>query len=199
MENATSAILELQGTTDTAMVMQATLSGIDESDVKSLPIEMTVDADWYNSQDKVYLFKFYENGTEKQRKPPNSVSHNETSGTYTLSFEMDGFSILALVGTKTAALPSRRGGGGGNGGTYPPEPAPTPATPEPAAEPTVASAEAPTEAQTKAPTKAPTVESTEIETTELKTEGTPGFGAVLTVFAIAGLLVAAYLVMRRRE
>ena len=90
--------------------------------------------------------------------------------------------------------------GGGRDGTYPPEPTAA-ATPAPTAapEPTVASTKATTEDPTKAPTKAPTVESTEIETTELKTEGTPGFGAVLTVFAIAGLLVAAYLVMRRRE
>jgi hypothetical protein len=114
LENATSAIatLELQGTTDTAMVMRATLSGIAKSGVKSLPINMTVDASWYESQDKVYLFKFYENGTEKEHLPPNSVSHSETSDTYTLSFEMSGFSIYALVGTKTAAPPS--GGGGGD-------------------------------------------------------------------------------------
>ncbi len=95
---------------------------------------------------------------------------------------------------------SSSSGGGGRDGTYPPEPAPTSATPEPAAaEPTVASAEAPTEAPTKAPTKAPTVAATEIATTKMQTTGIPGFGAVLTVFAIAGLLVATYLVMRRRE
>jgi cell division septation protein DedD len=95
--------------------------------------------------------------------------------------------------------------GSGSGGTYPPgwgEPAPTSAaTPAPTAapEPTVAPTEAPTVAPTEAPTKAPTVAPTETITTKMKTEGTPGFGAVLTVFAIAGLLVAAYLVMRRRE
>jgi len=107
----------------------------------------------------------------------------------------------------TGSAPADNGGSGGGGGsgTYPPgwgEPAPTSAaTPAPTAapEPTVASTKAPTEAPTKAPTKAPTVAATEIETTELKTEGTPGFGALATVFAIAGLLVAAYLVMRRRE
>ena len=93
------------------------------------------------------------------------------------------------------------GGGGGGDGTYPPgwdaTPAATPA-PTAAPEPTVAPAEAPTEAPTKAPTKAPTATPTKT-TTEMKTTGIPGFGAVLTVFAIAGLLVAAYLVMRRRE
>ena len=93
------------------------------------------------------------------------------------------------------------GGGGGGDGTYPPGWGATPAaTPAPtAAEPTVASTKAPTEAPTKAPTKAPTAAATEIATTEMKTTGIPGFGAVLTVFAIAGLLVATYLVMRRRE
>ncbi|GEM_PF-5303516 len=200
LDNATSAILELQGTTDTAMVMQATLSGIDESDVKSLPIEMTVDADWYNSQDKVYLFKFYENGTEKQRKPPNSVSHNETSGTYTLSFEMDGFSIFALVGTKTAALPSRRGGGGGGGGgTYPPGWFGTPS-------PTVtATAPSPGERErehvTPAPTKAKPAASKAAApaageaAAETAKKSAPGFTAV---FAIAGMLALAYVMMRRR-
>ncbi|NOQ32652.1 MAG: hypothetical protein GQ567_00415, partial [Methanosarcinales archaeon] len=109
------------------------------------------------------------------------------------------------VATTTVAVTTPGGGGssGGNGGTYPPgwgEGSPAPAAtsaPEEAASP--APTKAPTVAPTKAPTKAPTVESTEIETTELKTGSTPGFGAMLTVFAIAGLLVAAYLVMRRRE
>jgi len=98
--------------------------------------------------------------------------------------------------------------GGGGDGTYPPgwdddAPAPTPAaTPAPtdaASEPTVASTEAPTDEE---PTEAPTDEEpTETPTTEteMQTTGIPGFGAVLTVFAIAGLLVATYLVMRRRE
>ncbi len=107
----------------------------------------------------------------------------------------------------TESEPSGNGGSGSGGsggdGTYPPgwgEGAPSPAAtsaPEEAASP--APTKAPTVAPTKAPTKAPTVVATETTTTEMKTEGTPGFGAVLTVFAIAGLLVAAYLVMRRRE
>ena len=96
-------------------------------------------------------------------------------------------------------------GSGSGGGTYPPgwgQSAPTPAaTPAPAAtpEPTVAPTEAPMVAPTDAPTKAPTAATTETTTAEMETKGTPGFGAVLTVFAIAGLLVATYLVMRRRE
>jgi hypothetical protein len=119
-------------------------------------------------------------------------SGRDTGANYTW-VEVTHLCTLALVGTKPA--PSR-GGGGGGGGTYPPEPTSAPTA---APEPTVASTEAPTEAPTKAPTKAPTAAPTEIKTTELKTEGIPGFGAVLTVFAIAGLLVATYLVMRRRE
>jgi len=131
-------------------------------------------------------------------------SGRDTGANYTW-VEVTHLCTLALVGTKPAPSGNGGGGGGGGDGTYPPgwgEEAPAPAaTPAPTAapEPTVAPAKAPTEAPTKAPTKAPTVAATEIETTELKTEGTPGFGAVLTVFAIAGLLVAAYLVMRRRE
>jgi hypothetical protein len=107
------------------------------------------------------------------------------------------------VATTTLAVTTPGGGGrGGGSGTYPPgwgEGAPAPAAtsaPEEAA--SSAPTKAPTVAPTKAPTKAPTTAATEIATTK-PTKGTPGFGAVLTVFAIAGLLVAAYLVMRRRE
>ena len=115
---------------------------------------------------------------------------------------------FALVGSTPAigdpGDTTSRGGGGGSG-TYPPgwgEPASTPAaTPAPTAapEPTVSQTEAPTVAQTGAPTKAPTAATTETATAEMETKGTPGFGAALAVFAIAGLLVATYLVMRRRE
>ena len=98
------------------------------------------------------------------------------------------------------------GGGGGGSGTYPPgwgQSAPTPtatqtpttAAPGPTVTPTSASTEASTEASTGATTEVPT----ETPTTKVKTEGTPGFGAMLTVFMIAGLLVVTYLVMRRRE
>jgi len=87
------------------------------------------------------------------------------------------------------------------GSTYPPTSAATP-TPTAAPDPTTVAPTdtpttvAPTEEHTKAPTAATEIEETE---EEFKTESTPGFGAVLTVFAIAGLLVATYLVMRRRE
>ena len=112
---------------------------------------------------------------------------------------------FALVG----ALGSGGNGGSSSGGdgTYPPgwgddAPASTPAaTPAQTAapEPTVASTKASTEAPTEAPPAEAETKEMETETTKLETKGTPGFGAVLTVFAIAGLLVAAYLVMRRRE
>ena len=126
---------------------------------------------------------------------------------------------LATAAEATATVPNDGGvsssdvstttsssSGGGGDGTYPPgwgeTPTPTPtATPASAAAPesTVASTEAPTVAPNEAPTKAPTAAPTEIATTKVEAKGTPGFGAVLTVFAIAGLLVATYLVMRRRE
>ena len=205
LENATSAILELHGAT-TAMVVQATLSGIDESDVKSLPIEMTVDADWYNSQDKVYLFKFDENGVEKQRQLPNSVSHNETSGTYTLSFEMNGFSIFALVGTKTTTSSHHGGSSGGGSGTYPPGWGTTPAvtataahgaTPGATHKVTPPAGEA---AVTKPTTKPAAAEkATPAGAEETSTKKKPGIPGFTAVFAIAGLLAIAYVLMRRRE
>ena len=132
----------------------------------------------------------------------NATSQTDADANYTTSC------IVTTVEVKPVDDDDGNDGNGGNGGgsgTYPPrwgEPAPTSAaTPAPTAapEPTVAPTEAPTVAPTEAPTKAPTVAPTETTTTKMKTEGTPGFGAVLTVFAIAGLLVAAYLVMRRRE
>jgi hypothetical protein len=143
----------------------------------------------------------------------------DENGTVTISVTATSAGTITVTATKDAykdatttvdvTAPDNGGGSSGSSGdgTYPPgwgddAPAPTPAaTPAPTAapEPTVAPTEAPTVAPTEAPTKAPTVAPTETTTTKMKTEGTPGFGAMLTVFAIAGLLVAAYLVMRRRE
>ena len=134
------------------------------------------------------------------------TTYNVTIGTGAEDLDGNNLAEDFVWNFTTGSAPVDNGGSGrngGNGGTYPPgwgEEAPAPAAtsaPEEAASP--APTKAPTVAPTEAPTKAPTVAATEIETTELKTEGTPGFGAVLTVFAIAGLLVAAYLVMRRRE
>jgi len=133
------------------------------------------------------------------------------SKTYIVNTSKGGGFVSASVVTPTPPATSDGGddnggsssGGGGGDGTYPPgwgeTPTPTATSAPAAAEPTVASTGAPTEAPTKAPTKTPTVAATEIATTKMKSEGIPGFGAVLTVFAIAGLLVATYLVMRRRE
>jgi hypothetical protein len=162
VENATSAIstLSLRGL-DTAMVVHVTLSGIDESDVNSLPIEMTVREGWYNGHKTVHLFKFDENGDEKQRKKPTSVSHDAPNGTYTFRFKMEGFSIFALVGGSAASTISSDGGSSSSGGgTYPPgwgwleTPAPAPATP-----PAMSSVtETPVERETPAKTITPTAE-----------------------------------------
>ena len=123
--------------------------------------------------------------TLKDSDSANITLDYVTNGTFTITGATDN---------------GRRGGSSNRDGTYPPEPAPTSAaTPAPEEAASPAPTKAPTVAPTKAPTKAPTVVATEIETTEMKTTGIPGFGAVITVFAIAGLLVAAYLVMRRRE
>jgi hypothetical protein len=129
-----------------------------------------------------------------------------------VSVTLNHLCIFALAG-KSSPPPGgnnghRGGGGGGGSGTYPPgwgkyasaltpavTPAPTDATPEP----TVAETDEPTVTQTEAPPTETETKETKAETTEMETKGTPGFGAVLTVFAIAGLLVATYLVMRRRE
>lgn len=108
--------------------------------------------------------------------------------------------------TKNGGDGSRSGGSSGGSGTYPPgwnEDAPTStATPAPTtaatSEPTVAPTEAPTSASDGAPTEALTEAPTETPITKVKTKPTPGFGAMSTVFVIAGLL-ATYLIMRRRE
>ncbi|RZN16060.1 MAG: PKD domain-containing protein [Methanosarcinales archaeon] len=97
--NATNAVkLAMSGLSgvDTAIIMHAELSGINETDVYSLPINMTVDGDWYrdvagSKSANVYLFKFYDNGTKKDQKNPKSFYHNVTNDTYTFHFEMDGF------------------------------------------------------------------------------------------------------------
>ena len=100
----------------------------------------------------------------------------------------------ALVGT-TATSPS---GGGGGGGTYPPgwfgtpTPAPT-ATPHPGVTPAPAGdGVTPAPAKSAAAGVAPTAPAKETPTKK----GIPGFTAV---FAIAGMLAIAYVVMRRRR
>ena len=159
---------------------------------------------------EIYVFNKTSGEWELVKDQPYCIGHGrakDVNGGY-LWVNVTELSIFALTGKPTAPPAGNGGNGGGGGGgggdgTYPPnwgEEAPAPAAtsaPEEAASP--APTKAPTVAPTKAPTKVATVAATEITTTELKTEGTPGFGAVLTVFAIAGLLVAAYLVMRRRE
>ncbi|OYT61366.1 hypothetical protein B6U67_05960 [Methanosarcinales archaeon ex4484_138] len=113
--NATTIVMSGFGLSGigTAIVMHAELSGINETDVESLPISMTVDGAWYrdvagSKSANVYLFKFYDNGTKKDQKNPTSVHHDATNDTYTFHFEMDGFSVFALVAGVVA--PTAAGG-----------------------------------------------------------------------------------------
>jgi hypothetical protein len=149
-------------------------------------------------EDTLEIYKFNVTAGEWELVRVQLYCLDNGKGDHHLWVEVEHLCIFTLAGKPTAPpVDDDRRGGGGNGGdgTYPPEPASTPAaTPAPAATP--GSTEAPTdEASTEAPTdEAPT--ETPTTGTEMKT---PGFGAVSTVFAIAGLLVATYLVMRRRE
>jgi hypothetical protein len=155
------------------------------------------------------MYKFNETAGEWELVRVQSYCLDNGKGDHHLWVEVDHLCKFISAG-KTTAPPATppSGGSSGGSGTYPPgwdQPAPTPAaTPAPttaAPEPTVAPTDAaPTEAPTDgASTVATTEAPTETPTTKLPTKGTPGFGATLTVFVIAGLLVATYLVMRRRE
>ena len=184
---------------DVSVVVHASLSGINESDVDSLPINMTVDRAWYrdvadSKLTNVYLFKFDDNGTRKDYVNPESVHYDAANYTYTFCFVMDGFSTYALVGGKSApSAPSAPSGGG----AYPPGWFATPTVTATAASTATPTVTPPEEAVTT-PTK-PAVEETPAviaEETPTKKPGIPGFTAV---FAIAGLLAVAYVLMRRRE
>jgi len=123
--------------------------------------------------------------------------------------EVNNLSKFALVGTKTTTYHHHGGGGGGSGGTYPPGWDTTTTTPAVTA--TAAHGATPgathkvtppaREAAVTKPTTKPaaaekaTPEGAE-ETPTKKKPGIPGFTAV---FAIAGLLAIAYVLMRRRE
>jgi len=117
--------------------------------------------------------------------------------------EVNNLSKFALVGTKTTS--SHHGGGGGGSGTYPPGWGTTPAvtataahgaTPGATHKVTPPAGEAVTKPTTKpAAAEKATPEGAE-ETPTKKKPGIPGFTAV---FAIAGLLAIAYVLMRRRE
>jgi len=137
MDTATAymdaVFLELDVTgTEPHMIIQAKLSGeIDESGVNSLPITMVVDAKWYEEEAKsnrsnVYLFKFNDTtGELKQKQIPTNIPYKDNAtNTYTLTFEMDGFSTFALIATTPITTTSsgdnnnnnnNGGGGGGNG------------------------------------------------------------------------------------
>ncbi|VVB85199.1 Uncharacterised protein [uncultured archaeon] len=123
--NINTALLTLGRSTsgmDIAMMVRATLSGISASDVLSLPITMTVNADWYenragSSPDNVFLFKINDTtGEVRDKKHPLSVSQKDTvNNTYTFTFNMEGFSTFALISVRAVAPPSAGGGGGGSG------------------------------------------------------------------------------------
>ncbi|KAF5415525.1 MAG: hypothetical protein C5S48_05715 [Candidatus Methanogaster sp.] len=159
------------------------------------------------------IYKFNVTADEWELVKVQPYCNGSGKGDHYLWVEVEHLSVFLLAGETTSIAPpdddggSSGGGGGGGSGTYPPgwgQPSPTStATPAPTAAapgPTVASTEAPTPEQTGAQTvtdEAP-AESETTPTTK-PTKGTPGFGAMSTVFVIAGLLVATYLVMRRRE
>ena len=88
----------------------------------------------------------------------------------------------------TASVEVKRRYVGGAGRVLTPTPSPTP-TPTPTAAPTAAPTAVPTAVPTAAPTAVPTAEPT-------ATPKEPGFEAV---FAIAGMLAIAYLVLRRKR
>lgn len=129
------------------------------------------------------------------------------SGTYwfkdaamkTIEGAITGDTALTLAGEPTPTPGNGNGGNGGNGGgTTTPTPTPTAtATVTPGETPTTS----PTSGATATPTWSPTASPGTTETptaTESPTKEPliPGFEAV---FAIAGLLAVAYLVMRRRK
>jgi len=116
----------------------------------------------------------------------NNLNYSIRSGTITAYQDGDGGSDQQS---------GRSGSSGGSGGLY------TTSTPTPI--PVDAATSAPTEGQMVTPTVTSTptqaTSPTETLTTKLHTRGIIGFEAVFVVLAIAGLLAALCLVMRRRE
>ncbi|RLG28563.1 hypothetical protein DRO03_09555, partial [Methanosarcinales archaeon] len=161
------------------------------------------------------MYKFNETTDKWELIRVQPYCLGDGTGDHYLWVEVEHIGIFALAGKSPAPAvdpgsgsSGSSGGSSGGSGTYPPgwgQSAPTStATPAPTSiatpEPTVAQTEAPAPASDGAPTEASADEApTETPTTKPPTKPTPGFGAMLTVFVIAGLLVATYLVMRRRE
>ncbi len=123
IDTALIALGKSASSKDLAIVIKATLSGIGTSDVVSLPVTMTVDADWYENKagknpDNVFLFKLNDTtGKVRDKQKPIKVSPKDAvNNTYTFTFVMEGFSTFALAGTP-ARPPSGGGGGGGGGGS----------------------------------------------------------------------------------
>ena len=140
----------------------------------------------------------YDNATEKWVKQSST-----TTSEGCIYADVHHLCTFGLVGSK--ATPSGGGSSGGSG-TYPPgwfgTPTPTVTATKAPAAPATATAAPPGDKVTPAPTKAkPAAAKTAAPAAEGTTagdakKGAPGFTAV---FAIAGMLAIAYLVMRRRE
>ena len=116
-------------------------------------------------------------------KPPYSGVLNITVSYGTAVIASQTVNVIAAA----APTPRRPSGGGGGGGYY--------ATPTPTVTATAAPT-APPGATPKVTPVATPVKVVEKTPVEVKTKGVPGF---TSVFAIAGLLAALYLVLRRRE
>jgi cell division septation protein DedD len=129
----------------------------------------------------------------------NATNHwiplDMTTTTDTVTFTMDARDLPVVFGAVSAAHHP-----GGDDGTYPTGWFETPAPAviaTPAETATPVSTEKPAMTPTEAPTPSTAVPSspTETPTTKLPTKGIPGFKSV---YMIAGILVAAYLTLRRR-
>lgn len=161
----------------------------DQSVIDSLGIvESTLDIWKYNVTTHVW---------ELVKNQPYCLENGRDMTVNYVWVNVTNLSTIALVGTTKS---SSSGGGGGGEGTYPPgwgTPAPTAAptsAPPPGVTPAPAEGVTPTPAKPK-PAAAGATPTASAEEKPTK-KGIPGFTAV---FAIAGMLAIAYMVMRRRR
>ena len=130
-------------------------------------------------------------------------------GNINLTWVNDSAATLPIVTPTPTALPARRGGGAKDSdrdghsdwyekrmGTDPNDPNSYPDAPTPTPTPTPEVTPTPTVEVTPTPTEVPPVVATLTPTPEPTPTPTPGFEAV---FAIAGMLAIAYLVLRKRR
>ena len=159
-------------------------------------------------ENTLYIYKFV-NGTGWVKLVKGNPSYCIANGRNTTAnyvwVNVTECSVFMLTGTEAATPTPSGGGSSGGSGTYPPGWFDAPAPAVTAAKAPAASATAtvapPGERVTPRPTKvkpaaakatAPAAEETTAETAK---KGAPGFTAV---FAIAGMLAVAYVMMRRR-